>query len=554
MKIVIIGGVAAGATAATNIRKLSEDAEIILLEKDRDTSFKNCEIPYYLSHMVEDSDDLIARRPEKFKKKNNIDARNYSEAISIDRDKKEVTIKDHTNDKTYTESYDKLIIATGASPFIPDSIKGLEKDRENVFKVENVVDVESIRSYIEENKAKKIIVNGAGFIGIEAAENLAELAGVEVSLVVRSRVLSSNIDADLAGFIEENIGDHIDLIKGDEIVEVKDEDLVFKSGKEGPYDVLINAIGIRPNSKIAKDAGLDLTDSGSIATDRNFLTSDPDIYAIGDVVEVYNPISKTTGKLNLAWPAHRQAKFVAGHIMGDSGKSPSFIGSFALKSFDMNVASTGLTEKALKANDIPYKSTLISHNDSVNILPYSKPMHLKLIFDPYTGEIYGIQAVGEGDVVKRIDIVAAMMGMGADIYDLYDAELSYQPVYSTPEDALNVLASQAIDVFEGKIKTISINDLDSLDDDFDIIDLRSSKAYDKGHLKAAKNLDIKKVREMIDDFDKNKKVLFVDQNGAGSKSIAKILQNKGFNHVYILDGGYEFLTKYEAMMDSGLLE
>lgn len=550
MKILIIGGVAAGATCATNLRKLSDENEIILIEKGRDTSFKNCEIPYYLSYMVEDKEDLIARYPEEFKKKNNIDARNFTEALAINRHEKYVEIKDLKTGKTYKETYDKLIIATGASPFIPDSIKGLEKERKNVFKVENVVDVENIRKYIKENKAKKVIVNGAGFIGIESAENLNEL-DLEVSLVVRSRVLG-NIDEELAGFVEENISDHINLIKNDEIIEVKDKSLILKSGKEISYDLLINAIGVRPNSKIAEDAGLKLTKSGAIETDRNLLTNDPDIYAIGDVIEVYNPLTKTKAKLNLAWPAHRQAKFVAKHIMGKAKKSPTFIGSFALRSFGMNVASTGLSKKQLDAAKIPYKSTLITHNDSVNILPYSKPMNMKISFDPYTGQIYGFQAVGEGDVVKRVDIVAGLIGMGADIYDLYDTEISYQPIYSTPEDALNTLASQAIDIFEGKIKNIEISELQKRKDEFIIVDIREKEEFKKSHIKGAINIPTNKIDP--DDFKNKNKYLIYCRSGNRAKSVVKNLQKQGLENIYYLEGSMNYLEKYQKTMGVDILE
>lgn len=554
MKIVIIGGVAAGATAATNIRKISKDSQIILLEKGRDTSFKNCEIPYYLSEMVKDSDDLIARSPEAFKKKNNIDARNFNEAISIDRDKREVLVKDIKNDKTYTETYDKLIIATGASPFIPDSIKGLEKKRENVFKVENVVDVENIRYYIKKTNAQKIIVNGAGFIGIETAENLNELDGVDISFIVRSRVLEANLDEELAGFVEDNIRKHINMIKDDEIINVEDDELILKSGKKLDYDVLVNAIGIRPNSKIAKDSGLKLTDSGAIYTDRNFLTTDPDIYAIGDVIEVYNPLTRKIGKLNLAWPAHREAKFVAKHIFDMAGKSPSFIGSFSLRSFDMNIASTGLSRKVLESENIPFESTLIRHNDSVNILPYSKPMNMKILFDSHTGKIYGIQAVGEGDVVKRIDIVAGLIGMGADIYDLYDTEISYQPIFSTPEDALNTLASQAIDIFEGDIKHVNLYDLKDRLDEFRIIDIRSKEAFEKTHIKGAENIENEKIRENTNLIKKDEKTLLYCNSSNTAKSLAKFLQNEGFDNIYILEGSMVFLEKYVDVLGLDLLE
>lgn len=550
MKILIIGGVAAGATCATNLRKLSDENEIILIERGRDTSFKNCEIPYYLSYMVEDKEDLIARKPEEFKKKNNIDARNFSEAVTINRLEKYVEIKDLKTGKTYKETYDKLIIATGASPFVPDSIKGLEKERKNVFKVENVVDVENIRKYIKENKAKKVIVNGAGFIGIESAENLNEL-DLDVSLVVRSRVLG-NIDEELAGFVEENISEHINLIKNDEIVEVKDKSLLLKSGKEISYDVLINAIGVRPNSKIAKDADLKLTKSGAIETDRNLLTNDPDIYAIGDVIEVYNPLTKTKAKLNLAWPAHRQAKFVAKHIMGKAKKSPTFIGSFALRSFDMNVASTGLSKKQLDGAKIPYKSTLINHNDSVNILPYSKPMNMKISFDTYTGQIYGFQAVGEGDVVKRVDIVAGLIGMGADIYDLYDTEISYQPIYSTPEDALNTLASQAIDIFEGKIKNIEIPKLQERKDEFIIVDVREKEEFEKSHIKGAINIPTNKIDP--EDFKNKNKYLIYCRSGNRAKSVVKNLQKQGLDNIYYMEGSMNYLEKYQKTMGIEILE
>lgn len=550
MKILIIGGVAAGATCATNLRKLSDENEIILIEKGRDTSFKNCEIPYYLSYMVEDKEDLIARRPDEFKKKNNIDARNFSEAVAINRLEKYVEIKDLKTGKIYKETYDKLIIATGASPFVPDSIKGLEKERKNVFKVENVVDVEKIRKYIGENKAKKVIVNGAGFIGIESAENLNEL-DLDVSLVVRSRVLG-NIDEELAGFVEENISEHINLIKNDEIIEVKDKYLLLKSGKEISYDLLINAIGVKPNSKIAKDAGLKLTKSGAIETDRNLKTNDPDIYAIGDVIEVYNPLTKTKGKLNLAWPAHRQAKFVAKHIMGKAKKSPSFIGSFALRSFEMNVASTGLSKKQLDSAKIPYKSTLITHNDSVNILPYSKPMNMKISFDPYTGQIYGFQAVGEGDVVKRVDIVAGLIGMGADIYDLYDTEISYQPIYSTPEDTLNTLASQAIDIFEGKIKNIEIPKLQERKDEFIIVDVREKEEFEKSHIKGAINIPTNKIDPK--DFKNKNKYLIYCRSGNRAKSVVKNLQKQGLENIYYMEGSMTYLEKYQKTMGIEILE
>ncbi|NVF11193.1 FAD-dependent oxidoreductase [Anaerococcus sp. AGMB00486] len=554
MKIVIIGAVAAGATAATNIRKISKDSEIILLEKGRDTSFKNCEIPYYLSEMVKDSKDLIARNPEAFKKKNDIDARNFNEAISIDRDKKEVLVKDIKNDKTYTESYDKLIISTGASPFIPDSIKGLDKDRENVFKVENVVDVENIRAYIKEKNAKKIIVNGAGFIGIEAAENLNELDGVDIYLIVRSRVLEANIDEELAGFVEENIRKHINMIKNDEIIKVEDDELLLKSGKKLDYDVLINAIGIKPNSEIAKKAGLKLTESGAIDTDRNFLTNDPDIYAIGDVIEVYNPLTRKNSKLNLAWPAHREAKFVAKHIFNMAGKSPSFIGSFSLRSFDMNIASTGLSRKVLESENIAFESTLIRHNDSVDILPYSKPMNMKILFDSHTGLIYGIQAVGEGDVVKRVDIVAGLVGMGADIYDLYDTELSYQPIFSTPEDALNTLASQAIDIFEGDLKHVNLYELKDKINDFRIIDIRSKEAFDKSHIRGAENIESSKIKENLDLINKDEKTLLYCNSSNIAKSLTKFLISQGFNKVYMLEGSMVFLEKYVDVLGLDLLE
>ncbi len=343
MKVVIVGAVAAGATFATNLRRLDESAQIIMFDKGRDMAFGNCEIPYYLSYDIKNSKSLIFRDENSFKSGSNINAKALHEVIGIDRENKSVRVRDIKENKEFDESYDYLVLAPGTIENVPSSIKGTDKD--NVFFVKDVRDVENIRKYINENEVKDIFVAGAGFVAIEAAENLNSL-GKNVSILIRKPTsLLKQVDDEIKAFIMANLKDHINVISDKNLVEIGDKEVIFDDGSRIRSDLNILALGSRPNSSLAKLSKLELTANDSIKVDDNFRTSDENIFAIGDVIEVENFITGKKEKLNLAWPAHRQAKFLANYLVGKKTKTPKFIGSFALRSFDLNVAATGLSEK-----------------------------------------------------------------------------------------------------------------------------------------------------------------------------------------------------------------
>ena len=551
MKVVIVGAVAAGATFAASLRRLDENVEIVMFEKDRDMSFGNCELPYYLSYEIKDSTLLVHRDSEKFKKGYNIDAYNYHEVISINREEKYVTVLDKRSDKEFNETYDYLVLAPGAHPNVPRSIKGTDKD--HVFTIRNVMDVENIRAYYEDHDAKNILVAGGGFIALEAAHALNELEDTNVSMFVRSKVLGM-IDDELAPFIEENIKENdVNIIHEKELVEIRDDEVVFASGKKVKADMVILALGMAANNKLAVDAGLEITDKGSIVTDENYQTTDPNIYAIGDAIDITNFITNEKQNLKLAWPAHRQAKFLAKHLLGKDAEPLKYIGTFLIKSFDLNIGMTGLNEKSLQKLGYNYDVTLISHSDKVGIMPSSEMVYMKLLFEKETGKIYGAQALGKGVVDKRIDVIGTLIKMGGTISDLYNLELGYQPYYSTTEDINNVIASQAINICSGRLPHVKFSDFCATKNEYEIIDIRNEAAFKECHIKGARLFEGKKLRDEHEKLPRDKKVLFYDETGVLSSNMIKMLRNLGFNNIYMLDGGLLYFRKYDEYFKLGML-
>lgn len=552
MKVVIVGAVAGGATCGAALRRLDENIEIVMFEKDRDMSFGNCELPYYLSYEIKDSSLLVHRNSDIFKKNYNIDAYNYHEVIDINRKEKYVKVLDKRCGKEFNESYDYLVLAPGASPNLPESIKGTNKS--HVFSIKNVVDVENIRAYCEKNHPKEIFVAGGGFIAIEAAHALNKLSNTHVTMFIRGKILGV-VDDELKAFIEENIIDNnVDIVHEKELIEINDKEVIFASGKKVPADLVILALGMNANNKLAKDANLSITDKGSIVTNDFYQTDDPNIYAIGDAIDITNFITGEKQNLKLAWPAHRQAKFVAKHILGLDGKALKYIGTFSIKSFDLNISVTGLGENILKKENYVYDTTLISHSDIVSIMPDSKMIYMKLLFDKETGKIYGAQALGKGIVDKRIDVIATLIKMGGTIYDLYDLELGYQPYYSTTEDANNVIASQAINIKENRLKHIRLSELKDIKGEYDIYDIRNEVYFNKCHIKGAKLLDSKNLKEKVSQLPKDRKILFYDETGTQVSKLIKMMDNLGFDNIYMLDGGMLFLRKYNDYLKLDLLE
>lgn len=551
MKVVIVGAVAGGATCGAALRRLDENIEIVMFEKDRDMSFGNCELPYYLSYEIKDSSLLVHRNSDIFKKNYNIDAYNYHEVIDINRKEKYVKVLDKRCGKEFNESYDYLVLAPGASPNLPESIKGTNKS--HVFSIKNVVDVENIRAYCEKNHPKEIFVAGGGFIAIEAAHALNKLANTHVNMFIRGKILGV-VDDELKAFIEENIIDNnVDIVHEKELIEINDKEVIFASGKKVPADLVILALGMNANNKLAKDANLSITDKGSIVTNDFYQTDDPNIYAIGDAIDITNFITGEKQNLKLAWPAHRQAKFVAKHILGLDDKALKYIGTFSIKSFDLNISVTGLGENILKKENYAYDTTLISHSDIVSIMPDSKMIYMKLLFDKETGKIYGAQALGKGIVDKRIDVIATLIKMGGTIYDLYDLELGYQPYYSTTEDANNVIASQAINIKENRLKHVRLSELKNIKDEYDIYDIRNEVYFNECHIKGAKLLDSKNLKEKVSQFPKDRKILFYDETGTQVSKLIKMMDNLAFDNIYMLDGGMLFLRKYNDYLKLDLI-
>lgn len=443
------------------------------------------------------------------------------------------------------------MLAPGASPNLPESIKGTNKS--HVFSIKNVVDVENIRAYCEKNHPKEIFVAGGGFIAIEAAHALNKLANTHVNMFIRGKILGV-VDDELKAFIEENIIDNnVDIVHEKELIEINDKEVIFASGKKVPADLVILALGMNANNKLAKDANLSITDKGSIVTNDFYQTDDPNIYAIGDAIDITNFITGEKQNLKLAWPAHRQAKFVAKHILGLDDKALKYIGTFSIKSFDLNISVTGLGENILKKENYAYDTTLISHSDIVSIMPDSKMIYMKLLFDKETGKIYGAQALGKGIVDKRIDVIATLIKMGGTIYDLYDLELGYQPYYSTTEDANNVIASQAINIKENRLKHIRLSELKDIKGEYDIYDIRNEVYFNKCHIKGAKLLDSKNLKEKVSQLPKDRKILFYDETGTQVSKLIKMMDNLGFDNIYMLDGGMLFLRKYNDYLKLDLI-
>jgi NADPH-dependent 2,4-dienoyl-CoA reductase/sulfur reductase-like enzyme/rhodanese-related sulfurtransferase len=547
-KYVIVGGVAGGASAAARLRRLGEDDEIIMFEKGPDVSFSNCSLPYRLSGEVANTEDLIMMNPELFKDQYNIDARVNSEVIKIDREKKEVEVKNILDGSTYKESYDKLILSPGAKPVVPN-LPGIEKA--NVFTVRNVVDIDKLHRFIEEIKPSRITVIGGGFIGIEVMENLVQV-GHKVTLVQSPPQILNQIDPDMVQILHKEIMDHgVELILGDRVTAFDTNKAILKSGKVIESEVIIMSIGIVPVTDIAVDAGIELGKTGAIKVDPNYLTNDPDIYAVGDAIEVYNSLTQDSIKLSLAGPALKQARSVADHIHGRKINNTGFIGSSVVKVFNFNAANTGLSEKMLAKLDIDYDWIEIIPKDKVGIMPDAEELGFKLIFEKPTGRILGAQAIGRGNVDKRIDVIATAIKFGATIEDLPDLELCYAPPFGTGKDAINYAGYVASNLLHGDFKQISYTKIRALvEKGAFILDVRERYEYeDEGHILGAKNIPMSEVRDRIEEIPRDEPVYIHCRSGQRSYNIVLMLQAKGYKNIINISGGFIGLCAYEYFTD-----
>ena len=548
-RILVIGGVAGGASAAARVRRLDEEAEIIMFERGPHVSFSNCSLPFHLSGVVENQEDLVIMQPDDFYNDYRIDARVYNEVTSIDRENKEVKVKNIITGEEYSERYDKLILSPGARPIVPP-FEGIEDV--NIFTIRNVVDIARLKTFITDHDAKDITVIGGGFIGIETAENL-RMAGYNVTIVEAMNQVMRIFDYDIVQVLHKEIHDKgINLILGDKVSKFEKDTVVLESGKKIKADAVVVAIGVSPETGLAKDAGLELGKTGAIQVNQNFRTNDPDIYAVGDAIEVYNRLLYSQSKLALAGPAQKQARAAADHIYGRPVHNTGVIGSSVIRVFDYNGASTGLTEGLIKATNmqIDYDTVLIIPSDMVEIMPDSEPLHFKLIFEVPTGRILGAQAIGKGNVDKRIDVIATAIKFNATLEDLKDLELCYAPPFGTARDIVNFAGLVGLNILHSCYKQIHVHEVrDLVEKDEYFIDVRDEDEYEEGHLINAVNIPLGEIRDRLDEVPKDKPVYLHCRTGQRSYNAVMALQHLGFDNVINVSGSFMGISFFEYFND-----
>ena len=548
MKIVVVGGVAGGAGVAARARRIDETAEIVMFERGEHLSFSNCCLPFALSGIVDKSDKLVLMTPEGFWEKYRIKALVKHEVTEILPDKKEVKVKNLLTGECFTESYDKLALAPGANAILPASIKGI--DRENVFVLKNVSDIKKIEVFVSEKKVKKISVVGGGFIGLEVAENF-RAAGKEVSLVEGlSRVLKP-LDEEMAQFLHKELLDNgIQLYLGKTVSEIGEGEVVLSSGERLPAEAVIMAIGVSPETKLAKDCGIELGQTGGILVNYNYQTNYPDIYAVGDAIELTNRLSHDKSRLPLAGPAQRQARAAADHMFGETHSNRGVIGSSCLHLFKLNVANTGLNEKDCKEHGYHYDFAYTLSTDKVGLMPDAHPLFFKLIFEKPIGRILGAQAVGKGSADKRIDVIAAMISMNATLEDLKELELCYSPHYSTARDVVNQAALVALNLLHGKFRQVPVYKVRELvESKACIIDVREEKEFARGHLIHAVNIPMSQFRERLSEIPRDVPVYLHCRSSQRSYNVICALQKLGYTNLYNISGSFLGISFYEYYRD-----
>lgn len=538
-KIVIVGGVAGGATAAAKLRRLSEKDDIIIFEKDEYISFANCGLPYYIGQVITDRSKLLVQTVEGMSKRFNLDIRNLSEVTKIDRESKVVHVRKMSGVE-YTESYDILILSPGASPIVPP-IEGL-KESNNVFILRNIPHMDAIVEFIKTRQPKKATVIGGGFIGVEMAENLIE-RGLEVTLVDMADQVLAPVDYEMAQVVHEELTRHgVRLVLKDGVKSFKNQGSVVEtqSGLTIESDLIILAIGVSSEVKIAKEAGLAIGDLKGILVDEHMKTSDPSIYAVGDAIEVASRVNGKQTKIPLAWPANRQGVVVAHAIHGIEDAYPGSYGTAVAKVFDLTVASTGLNERVAKMQGIEHHVVHVNRNNHASYYPGATSMILKLVFSSIDGKILGAQAIGQEGTEKRIDVIATAMAGNLNVTDLANLELSYAPPYSSAKDPVNILGYVATHVFKKEYTTLQWNEVNAhLKQGHLLLDVRTALEYDLGHIPGSINIDLDELRFNLHRLpSKDAPIIITCQVGHRGYLALRILQENGYTQVYNLDGGY----------------
>lgn len=539
MKIIIIGGVAGGASAATRLRRMNETNEIIMFERSDYISFANCGLPYHIGETIKDRNNLLVQTVKGMKDRFGIDVRVKTEVLKINPKEKTVLAKNLVTGEKYEESYDKLLLSPGAEAFIPP-IPGVHS--KNIYSLRNMSDMDKIKSKVDK-KVKRAVVIGAGFIGLEIAENLVE-RDIEVTIIEKSNQVLAPVDFEIASEVHQHIKEFkTELFLNDgakEFIEMGDKTKVkLESGIEIIADIIIMAIGVRPENKLALEAGLEIGKTGGIKVNEYLQTSDEDIYAVGDAIEVKHYINGAESLIPLAWPANRQGRIVADTILGIRQKPyTGSLGTSILKAFDLTVSATGLNEKTLKRLGIPYMVTTVNRNDHASYYPGATPLTLKLIFNK-EGDILGAQAIGYKGVDKRIDIIATAIKGNLKVWDLQEVEVAYAPPYNSAKDPVNIAGYAAENMINGEHETFRYFEIDELlqDSNYQLLDVRTKMENRLGTIKDSINIDVNELRDNLGSLNRDKTYLVFCQVGLRGYLAYRILVQNGFK-VKNLDGGY----------------
>ena len=542
MKVVIVGGVAGGATAAARIRRLKEDAEIIILEKTGYISYANCGLPYYIGDVIEESNNLILQTPQGFKNRFCIDVRVNNEVISVNSDKKYVVVKNVLTNETYQETYDKLILSPGAKPLMPN-ISGMDSNR--IFTLKTVEDTFKMKKFIQDKNPKRVVIIGGGFIGMEMLENLLNL-GLEVTLIEGSNQLLGQLDGDMASFVHvklKNLGIRFflntvvskfeDTGKGLNVF--VDNQMILQT------DIVLMTIGVVPETSFIKNTSITLGIKGSIVVNEKMETSIEDIYAVGDAVEVNNFVTNERGLILLAGPANKQARIAADNICGLNSRYQGFQSSSILKLFDWTIASTGISEKQAKKLNINYEKVILSPNSNASYYPYGDIMTIKVLYNKNNLHILGAQIIGTKGVDKRIDVFATAMRAQLKATELVNLDLSYAPPYSSAKDPVNMVGYIIENIEHGLVKQFHFEELEQIKKNHAVIllDTRTPFEYVRGHLEGFINIPIDELRQRLGELSPHKTIYVMCQSGMRSYLACRILSQNGF-HCYNFSGGYRF--------------
>lgn len=537
-KILIVGGVAGGMSAATRLRRLNENAKIIVFEKGPYVSFANCGLPYYVGGEIAEREKLIVQSAKALKNRFNLEVRENSEVIAIDSEGKKVTVV--SNGESYVESYDKLILSPGAKPLIPQ-IKGLNQAT-NVFSLRNIPDVDKIMTYLKAKAPKSATIIGAGFIGLEMAENLAK-RGLSVTIVEKAPHVLPTIDREMAAFVnEELIKNNLSVMTNRGAVEFKNDEILLDNGESLQSDLTILSVGIQPETSLAKSAGIKLGLRNAILVDEHYETSVKDIYAVGDAIVVKNQLGQDA-LISLASPANRQGRQVADIISGLPIKNRGSLGTAIVRVFDLQVASTGLSEFQLRGLKINHKIVHVTANNHAGYYPDATSIVLKLIFEPESGQIFGAQAIGKEGVDKRIDILSTAIKAKLTVFDLPELELTYAPPFGSAKDPVNMAGYAAINLLLGQSENIQWHELAAeLAKGKVLLDVRNPNELAKGKFKNSQNIPLDDLRERLNELDKKTEYIVSCQSGLRSYNAERILKQEGYK-VKNLDGAFGLYSK-----------